>query len=133
MNARKLANSELSCVHALGSGGFRRIRGAARRSVGLAGLFMGGVRSLPTAVLLHLDALAIVDLVLSGHVISPFADLTSQGHDDALFVLCHMRILLRRRRRRLGVTTVLHCIRWKSSAFTDPVAAGGLEPPTSRL
>ena len=44
------------------------------------------VTAIPPAVLLHLDALAIIDLVLLGDVVPSLALLTSQRHLNPLFI-----------------------------------------------
>src|ERR1700685_749662 len=93
----------------------RRLPGGS--PAGSAGLLVEGVLALPAADLLHLDPLAVVDLVLGRDVVPPLADLASQGDLDALLILGHGRFL--------------------SSAFVVPpsraVAAAGLEPATTRL
>jgi len=55
-----------------------------------------GVAPVETAVLLELDALAVVLLVLGGDVVPALADLASEGHLHTLFVLCHvvLRVLV---------------------------------------
>ena len=51
---------------------------------------MHRVDLVPTAVLLHLDALTIIDLVFLGDVVTTLALLASQRHLNTLFVLCHV-------------------------------------------
>jgi hypothetical protein len=55
----------------------------------LAGFLVHGVLALPFAVLAHLDAFAIVDLVLHRDVVTTLAGFTCEGNGDALVVLCH--------------------------------------------
>src|SRR5262249_18741044 len=55
----------------------------------LAGLLVEGVALVPAAVLLHLDALAVVDLALHRDVVPPLAVLAGERHLDALVVLGH--------------------------------------------
>src|SRR3954451_3926079 len=50
------------------------------------------VLTVETAVLLHLDALAVVRLVLHRDVVAPLADLAGEGHLDPL-VTCHRSLL----------------------------------------
>src|SRR5687768_3394855 len=59
-------------------------------TIRLTGLFVNGVGAVPAAVLLQLDALAIVLLVLLRDVVAPLALLAGQGDLHALFVLCHL-------------------------------------------
>mgnify|MGYP006949112520 CR=1 FL=1 len=56
------------------------------------------VLAIEPAVLLHLDALTVVDLVLHRDVVTPLALLAREGHLDALFIPCHIY-------RRLSVCT----------------------------
>ena len=49
--------------------------------------------ALPSAVLVHLDALTVIELVLHRDVIAPLALLTRQRHLHALFVLRHDSLL----------------------------------------
>src|SRR6267143_3878186 len=53
-------------------------------------LFVKCMRAVPAAVLLHLDALAVVLLVLHGDVVAPLALLAGQRDLDALLVPCHV-------------------------------------------
>ena len=55
----------------------------------LAGFLVVRVNPVPLAVLLHLDALAVVDLVLHRYVVATLALFTRQGDGDALVVLGH--------------------------------------------
>ncbi len=55
----------------------------------LAGFLVHGVLALPFAVLAHLDALAVVDLVLHRDVVTSLAGFAGESNRDALFVLCH--------------------------------------------
>ena len=67
-------------------------RGRSRRARlgrSLSGLLVQGVLAVPAAELLHLDPLAVVDLVLRGDVVTSLALLACQGDLDALLVLCH--------------------------------------------
>src|SRR5690242_16642366 len=62
----------------------------------LPGLLVQRVLAVPAAVLLHLDALTVVDLVLHRDVVAPLADLARQGDGDALLTgLGHGGSLLR--------------------------------------
>ena len=54
-----------------------------------AGLFVGGVLTLPLAVLLHLDTFTIILLVLDRDVVAALARFTRQRDVDSLLVLCH--------------------------------------------
>src|SRR5690606_37893491 len=69
--------------------GTARIMGAATLDAGSAGLLVHRVCTIPTAVLLELDALAVVELVLRRDVVAPLAGLALEGDLDALFVLRH--------------------------------------------
>lgn len=53
---------------------------------------MQRVGAVPAAVLLHLDAFTIVDLVFHRDVVAPLALLTRQRHLNALFVFSHLSI-----------------------------------------
>src|SRR5690242_13352517 len=61
---------------------------AARRRV-LAGLLVDGVALVPTAVLLHLDPLAIVHAALDRDVVPPLAFLARERHLHSLLALGH--------------------------------------------
>src|SRR5262245_11173882 len=63
----------------------------ARNRAGLAGLLVEGVLAVPTAVLIHLDALAVVHLVLLGDVVAALAHRALEGDGDALLIgfACH--------------------------------------------
>src|SRR3546814_8427088 len=50
----------------------------------LPGLLVHGVHAVPAAVLLHLDALAVVHLVLGGDVVAALARRALEGDGDAL-------------------------------------------------
>ena len=62
------------------------------------------VLAIEPAVLLHLDALTVVDLVLHRDVVTPFAVLAREGHLYPLFIPCH-------KYRRLSVCTTTAFIR----------------------
>ena len=64
-----------------------------RRAAWLAGLLVEGVAAVPAAVLLHLDALTVVDLALHRDVVPPLALLAGQRDLDPLVVLGHARLL----------------------------------------
>src|SRR4026208_1450780 len=67
--------------------GPRRVRAAgAGRRPWLSRLPVQRVLAVPAAVLLHLDALAVVDLALHRDVVPPLADLTSQRDLDPLLI-----------------------------------------------
>ncbi len=71
------------------------------------------VLAIKPAVLLHLDALTVVDLVLHRDVVTPLAVLAREGHLNPLFIPCH-------KYRRLSVCTAT------STAFIrDPRAPPG--------
>jgi hypothetical protein len=59
----------------------------------LPGLLVEGVLPIPAAVLAHLDALAIVLLVLARYVVAPFANITRQRHLHSSFVFGHLELL----------------------------------------
>src|SRR5207247_6487721 len=59
----------------------------------LSRLFVKCMRAVPPAVLLHLDALAVVLLVLHRDVVAPLALLAGQRDLDALLVPCHLFLL----------------------------------------
>src|SRR6478672_2873460 len=50
----------------------------------LPSFLVEGVLAIETAILLHLDPLAIVGLVLHRDVVAPLADLAGEGHLDPL-------------------------------------------------
>ena len=56
------------------------------------------VLTIKPAVLLHLDAFAVIDLVLHRDVVTPLAVLAREGHLYPLFIPCHNY-------RRLSVCT----------------------------
>jgi len=56
---------------------------------GLARLFVDGVALVPAAVLLHLDALTVVDLALHRDVVAPLAVFARKSDLDALVIFCH--------------------------------------------
>ena len=58
-------------------------------SVCSASFLVGGVNTLPLAVLLHLNTLSVVDLVLHRDVITSLALLARQRYGDPLVVLGH--------------------------------------------
>src|SRR5438874_1337358 len=84
-----------------------------RAGAGLPGLPVERVATVPAAVLLQFEPLAVVLLVLGGDVVPSLALFTGQRDLDPLLTLCHS--LLRY---------------WFAICL---VAAGGLEPPTPRL
>src|SRR3974390_2882357 len=90
----------------------------------LAGLLVQRVGPVPAAELLHLDPLAVVQLVLGRDVVPPLAHLAGQGDLDPLLVLRHVPSL-----PQPG------CTRSFSAPRAGPgvVAAAGLEPATTRL
>ena len=47
------------------------------------------VLTIKPAVLLHLDAFAVIDLVLHRDVVTPLAVLAREGHLYPLFIPCH--------------------------------------------
>src|SRR5690349_21118786 len=62
---------------------------AAAPMVRLAGFLVHRVLAVPAAVLLHLDALAVVLLVLHRDVVAPLAGLAREGHLHSLLVPRH--------------------------------------------
>jgi len=62
-------------------------------AVGSAGLLVEGVLTLVGAVLLHLEALTVVDLRLHRDVVAPFALGAFEGHFDPLVALGHFTAL----------------------------------------
>jgi len=56
----------------------------------LAGLLVKGVATVPTAVLLHLDAVPVVHLVFHGYVVAPLALFAGEGHLDPVLLLGHV-------------------------------------------
>ena len=67
----------------------RRLWPATLDAQALSGLLVQRVLAVPPAELLHLDPLAVVELVLGGDVVPSFALLAGQGDLDALVILCH--------------------------------------------
>src|SRR4029077_17030578 len=63
-------------------------------SEALSGLLVEGVSVVPPAVLLHLDPLAVVQLVLGGDVVAALAQLTRQRDLYSLLVLWHELLLI---------------------------------------
>src|SRR5438128_4380077 len=68
----------------------RRAVPSASHPIGLTRLLVDGVALVPAAVLLHLDALAVVDLALHRDVVAPLAVLARERDLDAFLVLGHI-------------------------------------------
>src|SRR5947208_6541303 len=67
----------------------RRAAPSGSHPIGLTRLLVDGVALVPAAVLLHLDALAVVDLALHRDVVAPLAVLAGERDLDPLLVLRH--------------------------------------------
>lgn len=55
----------------------------------LPGLFMNCMLAIPTTILVHLDAFAIILAILGCYVVTPLALLAGKCNFDSLFVLSH--------------------------------------------
>ncbi len=74
--------------------------------------------AIPTAKLLHLNSLSIVDLVLSRNVVAALTNFTCQCHLYPLLVLSHC---------------IFSISLFLNLPYPRLVAAAGLEPATTRL
>ena len=86
----------------------------------LAGLLMERVATIEAAELLHLDTLAVIDLVLGRDVVPTLAVLALKRDLDPLLVLRHFGLLASSYSTLTGIPARL-------------VAEAGLEPATPRL
>ena len=86
----------------------------------LASFLVGRVTTLPLAILLHLDALAVVDLVLGRDVVPTLAVLALERDLDPLLVLRHVGLLASSSSTLTGGPARL-------------VAEAGLEPATTGI
>ena len=91
---------------------------------------MHGVQAIPSAVLLHFDALAVVDLVLGRDVVATLANLALQGDRNSLVAgLGHRDVLrLAGRTRRLTRGRMAPGIRYLRILVTRP--APTVRPPS---
>src|SRR5664280_3386572 len=100
-------------------------------AVGLAGLLVEGVTSVPRAELLHLDPLTVVHLVLGGDVVAALARLAGQGDLDPLLISCHGDSLVPVAGGHGSDTDA--ALVPAARDLGELVAAAGLEPATPRL